>query len=173
MRSFAESCSDGTFGTTAEAIEALATPVVKVTREYNTYTGPLTLGDPKKYPETAVSIDVARYFKTHQAKPVSAKSYVSRTVDGAIDVELPDIDDLTAVKQARAYKVNDPTALGGKRDVERDALEKGYEYGSDIVHISELDQNITKLEATRDFSIIGFVPNTVSTCILKDPLHIF
>ncbi|APA10393.1 hypothetical protein sscle_06g051630 [Sclerotinia sclerotiorum 1980 UF-70] len=154
LRSFTESCLDGIFGTIAEAIEALATPVVKVTREYNTYTGPLTLGDPTKYPETAVSIDVARYFKTHQAKPVSARSYVE-----AGDEELPDADDLTSVKQTRTYKVNDPTAPGGKRDVERDDLEKGYEYGSTIVHISQADEGVTKLQAIKDFSIIGFVPN--------------
>ncbi|KAF7879394.1 hypothetical protein EAF04_000590 [Stromatinia cepivora] len=159
LKSFTEGCSDGIFGTTVEAIEALATPVVKVTREYNTYTGPLTLGDPTKYPETAVSIDVARYFKTHQAKPVSARSYVETVVDEPCEVELLDADDLTSVKQTRTYKVNDPTAPGGKRDVERDDLEKGYEYGSTIVHISQADEGVTKLPAIKDFSIIGFVPN--------------
>ncbi|KAM0155016.1 hypothetical protein ACHAQE_006997 [Botrytis cinerea] len=159
LRSFTEKCSDGIFGTTAEAIEALATPVVKVTREYNTYTGPLILGDVKKYPETAMSIDVARYFRTKQAKPVSAKSYVDRVTDEPIDVDLPNTDDLTSVTQARTYKVNDTTAPGGKRDVEKDALERGYEYGSTIVPISQSDESITKLQTIKDFSIMGFVPN--------------
>lgn len=153
------------FATTEEAIEALATPVVKVTREYKSFEGPLTLGDPMKYPETALSINVARYFKTHQAKPASARSFVDRIVDGPVDLEQLDSGDLASVKQARAYQVNDPTAPGGKRDVERDALERGYEYGSAIVPINKSDENVTKLQALKDFSIIGFVPNDVSTCI--------
>ncbi|ESZ98043.1 hypothetical protein SBOR_1574 [Sclerotinia borealis F-4128] len=163
LKSFTESCSDGMFATTEEAIEALATPVVKVTREYKTFEGLLTLGDPIKYPETAVSIDIARYFKTHQAKSVSATSFVTRTTEqgdegGPIDVEMLD-SDLTSVYQSRTYRVNDPTAPGGKRDVERDGLEKGYEYGRTIVPISQSDEGVTKLQAMKDFSIIGFVPN--------------
>ena len=117
----------------------------------------------KKYPETAMSIDVARYFRTKQAKPVSAKSYVDRVTDEPIDVDLPNTDDLTSVTQARTYKVNDTTAPGGKRDVEKDALERGYEYGSTIVPISQSDESITKLQTIKDFSIMGFVPNDVRT----------
>ncbi|RAL59315.1 hypothetical protein DID88_006920 [Monilinia fructigena] len=159
LRYLTENCSDGMFATTEEAIEALTTPVIKVTREYKTFEGPLTLGDPVKYPETAVSIDVARYFKTHQAKPVSARSFVDRIIDGPIDVDLPGSGDLSSVKQASTYQVNDPTAPGGKRDVERDSLERGYEYGSSIVPINPSEENVTKLQALKNFSIIGFVPN--------------
>lgn len=65
--------------------------------------------------------------------------------------------EFSAVKQARTYKVNDPTAPGGKRDVEFEALAKGYEYGRTAVHISESEYNITKLETERSFSIIGFI----------------
>lgn len=116
-----------------------------------------------KYPETAISIDVARYFKTKQAKPVSAKSYVDRVTDEPIDIDLADADHLTSVTQARTYKVNDPTAPGGKRDVEKDALERGYDYGSTIVPISQSDESVTKLQTIKDFSIMGFVPNDVRT----------
>ncbi|QSZ30883.1 hypothetical protein DSL72_000441 [Monilinia vaccinii-corymbosi] len=159
LRYLTEKCSDGMFATTEEAVEALSTPVVKVTREYKTFEGLLTLGDPVKYPETALSINVARYFKTHQAKPASARSFVDRIIDGPIDLELLDSADLTSVKQARAYQVNDPTAPGGKRDVEQDALERGYEYGSAIVPINKSEENITKLQTLKEFSIIGFVPS--------------
>ncbi|KAA8568722.1 hypothetical protein EYC84_007721 [Monilinia fructicola] len=159
LKYLTENCSDGMFATTEEAIKALATPVIKVTREYKTFEGLLTLGDPVKYPETAVSIDVARYFKTHQAKPVSARSFVDRIIDGPIEVDLPYSGDLTSVRQARTYQVNDPTAPGGKKDVEREALERGYEYGSSIVPINPSDENVTKLQALKDFSIIGFIPN--------------
>ena len=77
------------------------------------------------------------------------------------DVEMGGTDGtgLTSVKTARTYRVNDETAPGGKRDVEREDLAKGYEYGRTAVHISESDENVTKLETLKSFSIIGFIPN--------------
>lgn len=66
--------------------------------------------------------------------------------------------EFSAVKQARSYKVNDPEAPGGKRDVEFESLAKGFEYGRTAVHISESEHNITKLETTKSFSIVGFIP---------------
>ena len=66
--------------------------------------------------------------------------------------------DFSAVKQARTYKVNDPDAPGGKRDVEYESLAKGYEYGRTAVHISESEHNITKIETLKSFSIVGFIP---------------
>lgn len=65
--------------------------------------------------------------------------------------------EFTAVRQTRAYKVNDPGAPGGKRDVEFDSLAKGYQYGRTAVPISESEHNITKLETVKSFSIMGFV----------------
>jgi len=149
--------------------------VVKVPRPYSTYEGRLSLGDFEKYPETAIFIDVKRCFKTKLAKPVSASSFVTaksvgnsvsstqspHTVSG--DVDMPDAPptngDLSAIRNARTYKVNDPTGPGGKRDVEREDLARGYEYGRTAVPISESDENVTKLETFQSFSIIGFIPN--------------
>lgn len=65
--------------------------------------------------------------------------------------------ELSAVKQSRAYKVNDPNAPGGKRDVDFESLAKGYQYGRTAVPISESEHNITKLESTKCFTIMGFV----------------
>jgi ATP-dependent DNA helicase 2 subunit 2 len=159
------------FGTAAEAIEALSVPQIKVTKAYKTFEGRLQLGDFIKYPESAMSIDVMRYFKTKSAKPVSASSFVTRTAIGngegsaqsshtIPDIQIPGTgDDLSAVKNARTYKVNDASAPGGKKDVERDELAKGYEYGRTAVHISESDENVTKLETFQSLTIIGFIPS--------------
>ncbi|KAM3077292.1 ATP-dependent DNA helicase yku80 [Clarireedia jacksonii] len=168
LRSLAEQCTNGIFGTTEEAIQALAIPVVKVTRPYSTFEGQLTLGDSDKYPETSMSMDIVRYFKTKIAKPPSASSFVVRTANedanNQVDEDLPDAPpsagDLAAVRSSRTYKVNDPNAPGGKRDVDREELSKGYEYGSTVVPINESDTNVTQLETFKSFSIIGFVPNT-------------
>lgn len=65
--------------------------------------------------------------------------------------------EFAAVKQARTYKVGDQKAPGGKRDVEFESLAKGYEYGRTAVHISESEHNITKLETTKEFTILGFI----------------
>jgi ATP-dependent DNA helicase 2 subunit 2 len=66
--------------------------------------------------------------------------------------------EFSAVRQARSYKVNDPDAPGGKRDVEFEDLAKGFEYGRTAVHISESEHNITKIETQKSFSIVGFIP---------------
>lgn len=63
----------------------------------------------------------------------------------------------SSVLQHRLYKINDPSAPGGKRDVEYDELSKGYEYGSTAVHIAESEWSITKLNTNKEFTIIGFV----------------
>jgi ATP-dependent DNA helicase 2 subunit 2 len=53
---------------------------------------------------------------------------------------------------------------GEKRDLERDDLAKGYEYGRTAVHISESDENITKLETFAALEIIGFIQNDHVCC---------
>lgn len=143
-------------------------PRVKPVKPYKTYDGPLTLGDPSQY-ESAISINVERYFKTKQARPVAASTVVVKSeTDGGPSQSTQTLDDMdgieatggnfAAVKNARTYRVNDPDAPGGKKDVEFESLAKGYEYGRTAVHISESEYNITKLETVKDFSIIGFIP---------------
>ncbi len=124
-----------------------------------------------KYESTAMSIDVKRYFNIQTAKPVSAKSFVTKTPIESTqssntlncDVEMTDNpvtgNDLTAVKSTRTYRVNDPIAPGGRRDIDREELARGYEYGSTAVHISESDENVTNFETKQSFSIIGFIPS--------------
>jgi ATP-dependent DNA helicase 2 subunit 2 len=168
LKKLAEQC-DGQLGTMAEAIEYLEVPRVKPTRPYKTYDGPLTLGDPEQHKD-AMSISVERYFKTHKATvpPASRVVLKSDSANGAADGdEMEGIEsrgDFAAVKNARTYKVNDPDAPGGKRDVEFDSLAKGYEYGRTAVHISEAEYNITKLETTKNFTIIGFIQQEKVRC---------
>lgn len=107
-------------------------------------------------------IYVERYFKTHIARPLTASTVVVKSEQATqstqtLDDYQMDGVEFSAVKQARTYKVNDPKAPGGKRDVEFESLAKGYEYGRTAVHISESEYNITKLETEKSFSIVGFV----------------
>ncbi|KAI1126669.1 Ku70/Ku80 N-terminal alpha/beta domain-containing protein [Nemania abortiva] len=167
LRDLVEKC-DGLYGTIAEAISELETPRVKSVKPYKTYDGLLTLGDPSVH-EDAMSINVERYFKTHKATVPPASRVVIKTgSDGSPSgaVETADGDEMqgveptasfSAVKDARTYRVSDKEAPGGKRDVDRDELAKGYEYGRTAVHISESDYNITKIETTKSFSIVGFI----------------
>jgi ATP-dependent DNA helicase 2 subunit 2 len=164
LKQLTDLCDKSLFGTAVEAVDQLSIPVVKTTRPYRTYEGQLCLGDPLVY-DTAMSIDVERWFRTKQAKPLSASNFVSSIGDASLQPSITmdfesggTSDGLTAVKNARTYKVNDETAPGGKRDVEREELAKGYEYGRTAVHISESDENVTKLETVRSFTIIGFIP---------------
>ena len=90
------------------------------------------------------------------AKPPSASQFVLKA-DGA-EATHSSLSNLTNVRNAYSYQVQDPEAPGGKKDVERDDLAKGYEYGRTAVHISESDINIVKLETEAAMEIIGFVP---------------
>lgn len=110
-----------------------------------------------------MNINVERYFKTHLARPLTASTVVVKAEQGTQSTQTLDDDpmegvEFSAVKQARTYKVNDPDAPGGKKDVEFESLAKGYEYGRTAVHISESEHNITKIETLKSFSILGFIP---------------
>ncbi|KAL8946228.1 MAG: hypothetical protein Q9222_007348 [Ikaeria aurantiellina] len=172
LKELADSCN-GIFGTLQQAVEELGVPRLKSTRPVPSYKGQLTLGDPDAY-DSAMCIDVERYPRTMIRRPLTASRYVQRlehangsvqssgTVagDGDGDTNIPDADgnDLTNVTNSRAYQVLDESAPGGKRDVDRDDLAKGYEYGRTAVHINETDEGITKLEAKAALEIVGFIP---------------
>ena len=169
LRKLTQECEGGVFANIAEAIDELDNPRVKVVKPYRTYDGPLTLGDPEKFP-SSLNINVERYFKTHMARPLTASTVVVKSEQETQSTQTMEEDvmegiEFSAVKQARTYKVNDPDAPGGKRDVEFESLAKGYEYGRTAVHISESEHNITKLETEKSFSIVGFIPSTkVADC---------
>lgn len=134
------------------------------------FKGFLQLGNADKY-DTAVRIPVERYFRTYVAKPPSASSFVVRsvpeqessssvTVVAPRDTQAPGAgDNLVSVRSSRTYQIKDESAPGGKVDVERDDLAKGYEYGRTAVHISQMDENITVLETYAGLELIGFVQN--------------
>ena len=175
LSALVEDC-DGVLGTMQQAIEELGTPRLKATRPVPSYKGQLTLGDPEHF-DSALCIDVERYPRVMVRRPLAASQYVQRSdlsnghistqssatvvpdADGAdLGPAQPDGNSLTSVRNARTYQVLDEQAPGGKRDVSRDDLAKGYEYGRTAVHISESDLNVTKLETLPGFEIIGFIP---------------
>ncbi|KAM0803465.1 SPOC like C-terminal domain-containing protein [Usnea florida] len=175
LQALVEDC-DGVFGTMQQAIEEMGVPRLKTTRPVPSYKGQLTLGDPERF-ESALCIDVERYPRVMVRPPQSASQYVQRAdlSNGHVSTQssatvMPDADDvdispalnggnsLTSVRNARTYQVLDEGAPGGKRDVSRDDLAKGYEYGRTAVHISESDLNVTKLETQPGLEIIGFIP---------------
>jgi ATP-dependent DNA helicase 2 subunit 2 len=160
LRKFVEG-SDGVYGTLEEAIAELDIPRVKVTKSMPSFKGFLQLGDASKY-ETAFRIPVERYFRTYVAKPPSASSFALRSgTQGEDDApaasQAPGEDALTTVRTSRTYQITDESAPGGKVDVERDDLAKGYEYGRTAVHISQTDENITNLETFAGLDLIGFI----------------
>ncbi|KAK4186558.1 SPOC like C-terminal domain-containing protein [Podospora australis] len=164
LRKLADACNDGVVGTMQQAVEELVIPRLKPVRPFKAYDGPLTLGDPSKH-ASALSIQVERYFKTKRATPPSASTVVDADRSAFTQTQGFDDEDtemggtgFSGVKQMRTYRVDDPDAPGGKRDVEFEELEKGYQYGRTVVHISESDFSITKYETKKGFSIIGFIP---------------
>jgi ATP-dependent DNA helicase 2 subunit 2 len=168
---------EGIFGTLQQAVEELGIPRLKLTRPVSSYKGYLTLGHPELYSETACRIDVDRYPRTMIRRPPSASKFVQRSETSkeqdsnqSSNTILPETgdphsasthihdNDLTSVRNSRTYQVIDEGAPGGKRDVDRDDLARGYEYGRTAVHISESDENVTKLETQAGLEILGFIP---------------
>jgi len=180
LRDLVEDC-DGVYGTLAQALAELETPRVKAVRGIPSFRGELRLGDPTKY-DMALRIQVERYYRTYVARPPTASSFVVKSSDeesaqssatvGAEQVASVD-NNLVSVRNARTYLVNDPSAAGGKWELERDELAKGYEYGRTAVHISESDENITKLETNAALELIGFIQSDKVCCFrcLVLPAH--
>ncbi|KAI9852654.1 MAG: ATP-dependent DNA helicase II subunit 2 [Thelocarpon superellum] len=175
FQQLAEDC-DGIMGTLAQAISELELPRTKPVRPVPSFRGQLTLGNPALY-DSAMCIDVERYPRTKTAAAPSASQFVVRMDSGGdaaseqssmtLDAASPTLPlealssgggKLASVKNTRTYLVEDETASGGKREVPRDDLAKGYEYGRTAVHISESDENVTKLETHAGLELLGFVP---------------
>ncbi|OQE11121.1 hypothetical protein PENVUL_c003G03275 [Penicillium vulpinum] len=159
LRSLTEDC-EGVYGTLEQAISELDIPRIKVTKSMPSFKGNLMLGNPEEY-DTAMTIPVERYFRTYVAKPISASSFVPRSgteagsqVPGKGNVEG---DGLTSVRTSRTYQITDESAPGGKIDVERDDLAKGYEYGRTAVPIEQTDENVANLQTFAGMGLIGFV----------------
>ncbi|KAJ5891195.1 ATP-dependent DNA helicase II subunit 2 [Penicillium subrubescens] len=160
LQVLAEGCG-GVFGTLEQAISELEIPRIKITKSMPSFKGFLSLGDASKY-ETALRIPVERYFRTYVAKPPSASSFALRSGgqeenEAGAGQSTSGGEALTTIRTSRTYQINDESAPGGKVDVERDDLAKGYEYGRTAVHISQTDENITTLETFAGMEIIGFV----------------
>lgn len=146
----------GVFGTMQQAIDELAIPNIKPVRPTPTFTGQLRLGNPEIY-DSALSIDVQRYFKTSIRRPPTASAFVVREGGGGSGGQ-DEAGTLDTVHSTHRYTVQDPENESGVRDVEREELAKGYEYGRTAVAISESEQNITKLETSAAYEILGFIP---------------
>lgn len=160
--------SGGELGTMQEAIDGLALPQIKPVRPTPTYRGRLCLGDPEKY-DTAVSIDVERYFKTSVRRAPTATAFVIR--EGNPDDE--EEEGLGSVHTKYSYKIKDENSADGTKDVEREELAKGYEYGRTAVAISETDLNITQMETSSNYDILGFIPaENVERYMLLDSANI-
>jgi ATP-dependent DNA helicase 2 subunit 2 len=166
LKQLCEDC-DGAYGTLTQAVDELGIPRVKSTKPTPNYKGYLTLGNPEEY-DTALAIDVERYPKAMLATAPTASKFVIKSDHSASQVTQETMEDgddaangpnenLAAVRSALNYQVDDESAPGGKRDIPRDELAKGYEYGRTAVHISESDRNVTTYETTPGLDIIGFV----------------
>ena len=171
LRDLAEAC-EGTFGTMAQAISEMSEPRIKAVRPVPLFKGLLMLGDPETY-DSAMTIDVERYPRTSQAPAPSASLFTVRSNlahDGPSQQSSATLtkegdapedgaqSGLTSVKNSRTYQVEDKSIPGGKIELEREDLAKGYLYGRTAVAISESEENITKLETSAGMQLIGFIP---------------
>lgn len=152
LKSLVDRCKRGDFATMAAALGELQTPRVKHVNLVKNFDGPLTLGDPEQFP-SAISINIERWPATKVSRPAAATTVVETKKS---DDQMEGLE-FGSIEQHRTYKVNDPSAPGGKKDVEFEDLAKGYVYGSTAVPIANSEWDITNLETNKSFSILGFV----------------
>jgi ATP-dependent DNA helicase 2 subunit 2 len=159
----------------SKAIADISVPSIKSVRPVTTYKGTLTLGDVARFPDTSLLLEVERYPKIMPVKAPSAKNVVvkpefsSGTVGPSAPPAMAKQEDdslAAAVKRARSYQVEDASAPGGKRDVDGEQLERGYEYGRTAVNVSKEDMEVATIPTRQCLDIVGFVSaKTVSTCL--------
>jgi ATP-dependent DNA helicase 2 subunit 2 len=150
LKLLVDSCG-GLLGTMQEAVESLSRPEVKAVRPIPTYKGLLRLGNPEKF-GTALTIDVERYFKISIRRPPTASAHAVKSQSSTQNNEL------SIIHNEMSYVVTDPSETSGVKHLKREELAKGYEYGRAAVHISETDENITRLETDQSYDIVGFIP---------------
>lgn len=145
---------------------------MKTTRITASFKGHLQLGNPAEY-DTAVRIPVERYYRTYVAKAPSASQFTVRNEEemgmAAAAAGSQESSSLVGVRNNRSYQIDDGTTEEGVRDVDREQLAKGYEYGRTLVPISETDENITTLETFAAIELLGFiqsdrVSSTLNNC---------
>jgi ATP-dependent DNA helicase 2 subunit 2 len=138
------------------------------------------LGDAGKFPDTSLRLEVERYPKIMPVKAPSAKQVVVKT-EGSSDGAGPSAPPATklegeesaaaAVKRALSYSVADAGAPGGKRTVDGDQLERGYEYGRTAVNVSKEDMEVATIPTWQSLDIVGFVSaKSVSGVLSKHDL---
>lgn len=172
LKSLAEDAG-GSFGTLVEAIEELSKPRMKNTRPVPSFKGQLMLGHPADKGNNTLYIEVERYPKTMIRKPATATTVVKRPEqsssmqsssmkidDFQVDQPVSSMggDDVTRVRDSRAYHVLDNREPGGKKFIEQEDIVSGFEYGSTLVPISQSNRESLKLETTAGLELIGFIP---------------
>ncbi|KAF2403626.1 ATP-dependent DNA helicase II subunit 2 [Trichodelitschia bisporula] len=160
LRQLAQSVEKGSFRTLASAIANLANPIPKAKGAAVNFRGVLRLGNSDVY-DDALMIEIERYLRTTAAPAPTASSVVVKgkgTQGGSLASSATvESAGVSAVTNARTYTIQDPDAPGGKRDVERDDLAKGYTYGRTAVPIEGSDENVVKLDTMPVYDLVGFI----------------
>lgn len=161
---------DGVFGSLNYAVSELGLPTLKSTRRMPSFKGNLLLGNCAEF-ESAISIAIERFPRTMVAKAPSSSNFAikldgessNRPQNQPLEQQLREQEengesDMALLRSNRVYHIKDDGAPGGKKDVDRDQLERGYEYGRTAVHISKSDETVIKFDAEPSLEILGFVP---------------
>ncbi|KAG5366551.1 ATP-dependent DNA helicase II subunit 2 [Yarrowia sp. B02] len=158
LKGFVERCEDGVFATYKEARDSLDIPKVKSVNPVRAFQGELQLSDPDQQPANRVmSIGIEVFPCTRRATAMTASSYAMSKIETASQ---PNHNSLQAVKWDRQYYVDDEVEVGGKKELERDNLENGYRYGSEIVYITKEEEEAIMFHTSASLQIIGFVKKT-------------
>jgi ATP-dependent DNA helicase 2 subunit 2 len=157
LKEFVDRCEDSVFATYKEARDSLDIPKVKAVNPVRAFQGNLVLSDPEQQPpQRVMSIGVEVFPCTRRATAMTASSYAMSKIEPAT-ISTPSQNNLQAVKWDRQYYVNDESGIGGKKELDRDTLENGYRYGSEIVYITKEEEEAIMFPTSASLQVIGFV----------------
>lgn len=156
IKNFVERCENAVFATYKEARDSLDIPKIRTVNPVRAFQGDLVLSNSEQQPENRVlSIGVEVFPCTRRATAMTASSYATNKTE-----PVSDGPNVQAIKWDRVYFVEDEAEIGGQKELERDSLENGYRYGSEIVYITKEEEQAIMFTTNASMEVIGFVSKT-------------
>ncbi|KAF2668511.1 SPOC domain-like protein [Microthyrium microscopicum] len=164
--------ASGTMTPVYKAVSELGIPSHRTVRAVTTYKGTLTIGHIGKFEEQSMKIEIQQWPLIMPATAQSAKTFLVQREDkegehaggsaessATLQQSAPKEGEETLLPSKRTYgkQIEDPTAPGGKIDVDKEQLEKGYVYGRTAVHIGTDDMGVVNLDTEAGLEVVGFV----------------
>ncbi|KAI9595138.1 SPOC like C-terminal domain-containing protein [Syncephalis fuscata] len=145
--------------TSNEALNLLSQFRSKIVRPTTVFRGTLSLGDSSVDPDTALEIPIHIYVKTAAVRRPMAEQCLPQTNTDNNTLTYLDVDVSHTYSYVKKIEDENDESTGIEQIVlKKDDLTDAYEFGQQIVPISDMDGKTNQAEIQKSFKLIGFVP---------------